>query len=81
MEYAVLCNFLDNVEKYGRSRQAMDDNMILRMRITCWIAEATDTLRICNTYCFPTTAIVMRTLVNGTSRVACLVPCYAPAQR
>jgi hypothetical protein len=31
------------VEKYGRARQATDDNIIRRMRITCRITKATDT--------------------------------------
>jgi hypothetical protein len=33
----------DNVEKYGRARQATDDNIIGRMRFLCWINKATDT--------------------------------------
>ena len=37
-------------KKYGRARQATDDNITLRMRFGCWITKATDTLRICNTY-------------------------------
>jgi hypothetical protein len=31
------------VEKYGRARQATDDNIIQRMRFACWITKATDT--------------------------------------
>jgi hypothetical protein len=31
------------VEKYGRTRQATDDNIIQRMRFACWITKATDT--------------------------------------
>jgi hypothetical protein len=31
------------VEKYGRTRQATDDNIIRRMRFACWITKATDT--------------------------------------
>ena len=30
------------MEKFCRTRQAADDNMIRRMRITCWIPKATD---------------------------------------
>jgi hypothetical protein len=30
-------------EKYGRARQAKDDNILLRMRFACWIIKATDT--------------------------------------
>ena len=29
--------------KYGRIRQATDENTIRRMRIACWIPKATDT--------------------------------------
>jgi hypothetical protein len=35
--------FLDNVEKYGRARQATDDNIIRGMCFACWITKATDT--------------------------------------
>jgi len=31
------------VEKYGRARQAKDDNIMRRMRITCWITKAKNT--------------------------------------
>jgi hypothetical protein len=37
------CRLWDNVEKYGTVRQATDDNIIRRMRIACWITNATDT--------------------------------------
>jgi hypothetical protein len=30
-------------KKYGRVRQATDDNIMWRMRFACWIAKATDT--------------------------------------
>jgi hypothetical protein len=30
-------------KKYGRARQATDDNIIRRMRISCWIPMATNT--------------------------------------
>jgi hypothetical protein len=29
------CRLWDNVEKYGRARQATDDNIIRRMRFAC----------------------------------------------
>jgi hypothetical protein len=35
-------------------RQASDDNITRRMRFACWINKATDTHRICNTYCYYT---------------------------
>jgi hypothetical protein len=31
------------VEKYGRAKQATDDNIIRRMRFACWITKDTDT--------------------------------------
>ena len=54
----------DNVEKYGRVRQATDDNII--WRIACWTTEATDTLRICNTYCFSMVSTVTRMRLTVT---------------
>ena len=30
------------MEKYGRTRQATDDNIIRLMRVACWITKATD---------------------------------------
>jgi hypothetical protein len=32
----------DKVEKYGRARQATDDNTTQGMRFVCWVKEATD---------------------------------------
>jgi hypothetical protein len=63
------CHFLDNVEKYGRVGQATDDSIILPMRIARWITTATDTLRICDIYCFCTA-----TLVTRISQTAMLAP-------
>ena len=37
------CKLWDNVENYGRAREAIDDNIIRRMRISCSITKATDT--------------------------------------
>jgi len=36
--------FLGNVQKYGRSRPAIGDNIIRRMRIACRITKATNML-------------------------------------
>jgi len=33
----------DNVEKYDTVRQATDGNIIRRVRIACWIPQATNT--------------------------------------
>jgi hypothetical protein len=43
------------VEKYGRTGQATDDNITWQMLFACWIAKATDMLRICNTSVFHST--------------------------
>jgi hypothetical protein len=73
------CRLWDNVEKYGRARQATDDNIIRRMHFACWITKAihththTHTHRICNTYCFSTTTIVTRTRLNVTLYVHCIL--------
>jgi hypothetical protein len=40
------CRLWDNVEKYGRARQATDGNIIRRMRFACRIYKAAGTLRI-----------------------------------
>jgi len=37
------CGLRDNVEKYGRTRQATDGSIIRRTRFACWITNATDT--------------------------------------
>ena len=42
---------------------------IWRARIACWITKATDTLKICNTYCFPTATTVTRTFHIATLHV------------
>jgi hypothetical protein len=41
-----------NVAKYGRGREATDDNKIWRMHFACWIKKATKALRVRNNYCF-----------------------------
>jgi hypothetical protein len=51
------CRSWDNVEKYGRGRQATDDNILRCMRFACWVTAArththTHTHRICNTFFF-----------------------------
>jgi len=37
------CHLRDNVEKYGRSGQATDDNITWHMCIACWMTKATET--------------------------------------
>jgi hypothetical protein len=34
---------LNNMEKYGRARQATDGNITQHMRIACWVSEVTNT--------------------------------------
>jgi hypothetical protein len=46
---------------------------IWRLRIACWIPNATNTQRICNTYWYSTAIIVARTCDNVTSYVHCPV--------
>jgi hypothetical protein len=61
--------------------------IIRRMRIACWIPEATNT--ICNNYCFSTAKMVARRRLNITLHIPCLsvmnlfckapkYPCRAP---
>jgi hypothetical protein len=59
-------------KKYGRAGQATDDNIIRNIRIACYRTKATDTHRICNTYCFSTATMVTRTRPNVTLYVHCL---------
>ena len=60
------CRLLDNVEKYGRARQATDENRIRGMRFACWITKATNIHSEYNAYCFSTAKIVTRTLLSIT---------------
>jgi hypothetical protein len=52
---------------------ATDENIIRRMRFACWIIMATDTLIICNTYCFSTAIMVTRTRLKVTLYVHCVL--------
>ena len=47
------------MEKYGRARQATDDNIVQCIHFACWIAKAADTLKMCNNYCLSTAAVVL----------------------
>jgi hypothetical protein len=44
------CRVRDNVEKYCRADGPQ--MAIWRMHIECWMPEATNAFRLCNTYCF-----------------------------
>ena len=49
------------MEEYGTVGQHIDDNIIGRMRVAYWVRQATNThSRICNSFCFPTVAMVTR---------------------
>jgi hypothetical protein len=61
----------DNVEKYDRTRQDTDDNMIRRMLCLSLLTKDTHThththTKICNIYCFSPAKIVTRTRLNLT---------------
>ena len=60
------CWLWDNLEQYGRDRQATDDNTIRRLRIGCRVTKATHkhSRRKCNIYLFSATAIVKRTRLS-----------------
>ena len=59
-----------NIVERGSTQMTM-----WRMCITCWISKATDTHRLCNTHCFPTTTKAARTHLSVTLYVHCL-SCY-----
>ena len=63
------CRSWNTVGEYGTAGQATGDNIIRRMRLECWLTNATD-VRICNII-----SIIMRTLLNVTLYVHCL-SCY-----
>jgi hypothetical protein len=63
--------FMRYMEKYGTARHATDDNIIRRMRFTCWITKATDThVEYVILIAFPRQ---QRTRLNVTLDVGCLV--------
>jgi hypothetical protein len=68
-----ICHLWDKVEKYGRTRQGTDENIIRRMRFACWITNGTNThaVTILNTSNFPAT-MVARTRFNVTSHLCFL---------
>jgi hypothetical protein len=55
------------VEKYGRTRHATDENIIRRMRFSCWVNKAIDThsgYAILN--CFSMATMITRTRLSVT---------------
>ena len=66
----------DNVEKYDGAGQTTDDNIIRRMRFTCWINKATHTTHserviLCCTYRISTSTVV--TQASHYTYIVCLV--------
>jgi len=53
-------------EKYGRTGQVKDDDVIQRMRIACWITKAINTHSQYATHCFSMGTMVARTLLDIT---------------
>jgi hypothetical protein len=45
------------------------------LHIACWVPKTTNTLRICNNYCFSTTTMVSRTGLSITLYVQCVSSC------
>jgi hypothetical protein len=67
------CCLRDIVEKYGRARQATDNDIIRRMRFVLWMGNATNThseFVIFTAYC--TAKMVARTRLNVRLYVLCL---------
>ena len=65
------CHSWGNVEKYGTIRHATDKNIIRRMRLSRWIIDYKQKLKMCNAYCVFTTKMVTRTRLNVTLHVHC----------
>ena len=61
------------MEKHCIVGQATDDKIIRCMFIAFWIPKATNThSELCNTYCFSTATMAVRTRLNVTLYVHCL---------
>jgi hypothetical protein len=73
----ISCLLRDNVEKYGREREATDGNVVQRMSFACWITKATGhTLMMCNSYGIVTETMVTPKCLNFTSYEHCLSCLY-----
>jgi len=62
------------VEKYSRTREAIDDNLA-HVHFTLGTQVYKHTLRIFNSYCFSTATMVAPTHLNVTLYVQCLSCC------
>jgi hypothetical protein len=69
--HKVFPKVITHAEKYGPTRQPIDDNIVWRMYFSYWIITATDTLRIFNTYCFLPATMDTWTLLNTILYVHC----------
>jgi hypothetical protein len=77
LSFRKTCRLWGNVEKFGGAGQATYNNTTLPMRFACWITKATDTLRMCNTYCLSTAAMVTWRCPSVTFYVRCLSYVYS----
>jgi hypothetical protein len=66
-----MTSFGKNIVERGRPQMT-----IRRMRIVCWISQATNTQRLCNTRCFSTAIKVARTRLCVRLHLHCLSPLY-----
>ena len=64
------------LKKYDTARQVTCDYSILHMTFAWWTPKATQTLRICNTYCFFTVTMFKRTRLYITLYAHCLSCCF-----
>jgi hypothetical protein len=74
----------DNVEKSGRARHDIDENITGRMRFACWVTKATDTQSEYETikvYAFTKATVVKRARLNVTLKVHCLSCPYSYTDR
>ena len=69
------CSLWNKLEKYST-----DGKIIRRMRFACWITKATETHRICNTYCYYMATMTLPTRLSVTFYVHCL-SCFSPKLR
>jgi hypothetical protein len=74
-----LHHFLDNVEKHCRTRQATDDSMVHgHCMLDTW--DYKYTLRLYNTYCFSTVAMVAWTCLTVSDTYIAYLVCFSVIQ-
>jgi hypothetical protein len=75
--FSKLCHLWDNMEKYGRARQATDDSIIPSMQCACWVTEAVDGhSKYVILICLSMVTMVMRTRLY-VMFIHTLPSCYA----